>query len=73
MILSLNDDKPGMIGQMGTLLGAAHVNIAFMQVSRDVNKNTAMMIMTVDSPVAKPTLDMLEGLDGIQSAEFIRL
>ena len=73
MILALNDDKPGMIGQMGTLLGAAHVNIAFMQVSRDVNKNTAMMIMTVDSPVAKPTLDMLEGLDGIQSADFIRL
>ena len=73
MILARNDDKPGMIGQMGTLLGAAHVNIAFMQVSRDVNKNTAMMIMTVDSPVAKPTLDMLAGLDGIQSADFIRL
>ena len=73
MILAKNDDKPGMIGQMGTLLGAAHVNIANMQVARKPKTGNAMMIMTVDSPVEKATLQMIAGLDGIQSADFVTL
>lgn len=32
-----------------------------------------MMIMTVDSPVEKVTLQMIAGLDGIQSADFVTL
>ena len=73
MILAKNDDKPGMIGQIGTLLGAAHVNIATMQVARNARTGSAMMIMTVDSPVEKATLKMIEGLDGILSADFVTL
>ena len=73
MILAKNDDKPGMIGQIGTLLGAAHVNIANMQVARKPKTGNAMMIMTVDSPVEKATLQMIAGLDGIQSADFVTL
>lgn len=51
MIFARNDDKPGMIGQIGTLLGAGHVNIATMQVSRKKKEGTAMMVLTVDSAV----------------------
>lgn len=35
MLVARNQDKPGMIGQIGTLLGAGRVNIANMQVSRN--------------------------------------
>ena len=68
-----NDDKPGMIGQIGTLMGAAHVNIATMQVARDMDKGSAMMVMTVDSTVDKSTLQIVAGLDGINSADFVKL
>lgn len=73
MLLAKNEDKPGMIGQLGTLLGAAHVNIATMQVSRKEKTGTAMMVMTVDNPVERPTLDMITGLDGISSADLVRM
>lgn len=36
MLVARNQDKPGMIGQIGTLLGASKVNIATMQVSRNI-------------------------------------
>ncbi len=73
MLLAKNEDKPGMIGQLGTLLGAAHVNIATMQVSRKEKTGTAMMVMTVDNPVERPTLDMIADLDGISSADLVRM
>ena len=53
MLVARNQDKPGMIGQIGTLLGASKVNIATMQVSRNLKDGNAMMFMTVDSEVGK--------------------
>ena len=46
MLVARNQDKPGMIGQIGTLLGASKVNIATMQVSRNLKDGNAMMFMT---------------------------
>ena len=73
MIVAKNQDKPGMIGQIGTLLGAAHVNIATMQVSRVTKDATAMMFMTVDNEVNKETLKMILGMDGITDAYFVKM
>ena len=63
--------RPG--GRVGTRLGSADVIIAYMLVARKPKTGNAMMIMTVDSPVEKATLQMIAGLDGIQSAEFVTL
>ena len=71
MLVAKNEDKPGMIGQIGTLLGASKVNIATMQVSRA--EDSAMMFMTVDSNVNKATLDLLRGLEGIIKVDLVRL
>ncbi|WP_418377984.1 phosphoglycerate dehydrogenase [Acidaminococcus sp.] len=73
MIFARNDDKPGMIGQIGTLLGAGHVNIATMQVSRKKKEGTAMMMLTVDSAVDGTTLEIVRNLDGIVDAKLVRL
>jgi D-3-phosphoglycerate dehydrogenase len=73
MIVARNDDKPGMIGQIGTLFGAGHVNIATMQVSRKKEEGAAMMVLTVDSLVDKATLDIVRNLDGIVDARMVRL
>ena len=71
MLVAQNEDKPGMIGQIGTLLGVANVNIATMQVSR--KQDSAMMFLTVDNDVNKPTIDMLRGLKGILKVNFVKL
>ena len=72
MLVAKNDDKPGMIGQIGTILGVSKVNIATMQVSRD-KQNNAMMFMTVDSIVSKEVLSMIGGVDGIKQVSFVKL
>ena len=50
-------DRPGMVGTVGQILGAAGVNIAGMQVSRDRKGGHALVAMTVDSAIPSPVLD----------------
>ena len=51
LIIAPHKDQPGIIGQVGNILGAAGINIAFMQVGRKEVGGTAIMVLTVDSPV----------------------
>jgi D-3-phosphoglycerate dehydrogenase / 2-oxoglutarate reductase len=55
MALLLYDDVPGVIGRVGTLFGAAGVNIANMTVSRNREGGKALMAISIDSP-APPEL-----------------
>ncbi|HJQ05422.1 MAG TPA: phosphoglycerate dehydrogenase [Nocardioides sp.] len=50
------DDRPGMVGTVGQVLGAAGVNIAGMQVSRDTKGGQALVALSVDSEIAADTL-----------------
>jgi D-3-phosphoglycerate dehydrogenase len=52
-------DRPGVVGQVGQLLGAAGVNIAGMQVSRQDRGGHAVCVLTVDSAVPSELLDPL--------------
>ncbi|MCZ3386278.1 MAG: phosphoglycerate dehydrogenase [Actinomycetia bacterium] len=44
-------DRPGVVGELGRILGEHGVNIAGMQVSRDEQGGHALIAMTVDSPI----------------------
>jgi len=64
MLLLRYDDVPGVIGRVGTLLGAASVNIANMTVSRNREGGKALMALSVDSPAPAELLGQLrEGMD----------
>ena len=53
MVLLLYDDVPGVIGRIGTLFGAAGVNIANMTVSRNREGGKALMALArLDVPDA---------------------
>ncbi|QDR79153.1 phosphoglycerate dehydrogenase [Sporomusa termitida] len=73
MLIAENIDKPGVVGQMGTLLGAGKVNIATMQLGRKTTDQRAMMVLTVDSEVSKETLDFLGGIEGILKVRFVKI
>ena len=49
-------DKPGIIGQVGTLLGQREINIAAMQVGRTAISGNAVMVLSVDCPVPEDVL-----------------
>jgi D-3-phosphoglycerate dehydrogenase / 2-oxoglutarate reductase len=65
------DDVPGVIGKVGTLFGAAGVNIANMTVSRTRRGGQALMALSIDSP-APPELVRQIHLE-FDDARFISL
>ncbi len=63
------EDRPGMVGTVGRILGDAEVNIAGMQVSRNAKGGQALVALSVDSPVPA---DVLEEIRGAIDAETVR-
>ena len=55
------EDRPGMVGTVGKILGDASVNIAGMQVSRNEKGGQALVALSVDSPVPAEVLDEIRG------------
>ncbi len=53
-------DKPGVVGAVGNTLGAAKINIAGMQVSREAAGGKALMALTVDSPVSDSVTETIK-------------
>jgi len=49
-------DRPGVVGTIGSILGASGVNIAAMQVGRREAGGEALMTLTVDTPVGADLL-----------------
>jgi D-3-phosphoglycerate dehydrogenase / 2-oxoglutarate reductase len=66
-----NIDKPGIIGKIGTLLGANNINIAAMQWSRKGEK--AVSFVSVDGEVSDSILTQLRQSDGVLKASMFKL
>jgi len=71
-VLCLYDDVPGVIGRVGTLFGAAGINIGGMTVSRGTRGGKALMALTVDSPPSAELVERLRG-EGFDEARVIEL
>jgi D-3-phosphoglycerate dehydrogenase len=67
------EDRPGIVGTVGRILGDAQVNIAGMQVSRDQRGGKALVAMTVDAPIPGPVLDEIVREIGADSARQVDL
>ena len=72
LVLCRYDDVPGVIGRVGTLFGAAGVNIANMTVSRTRRGGKALMVLTVDS---RPPAELVERIraEGFDDARVVEL
>ena len=68
-----NIDKPGIIGRIGTLLGANNINIAAMQWSRNRKGEKAVSFVSVDGEVSDAILAQLQKSDGVLKASMLRL
>ncbi len=62
LLLIYHNDKPGIIGKVGTLLGNNDVNIATMQVGRKVIGGSAIMVLTTDKQTPPDVLEQLAKL-----------
>jgi len=66
-------DQPGIIGRVGTLLGANGLNIAAMQWSRNRRGEKAVSFVSVDGEVNDAVMNELRRAEGILRASMLRL
>lgn len=76
MALIQNEDRPGVIGLVGTEFGAAGVNIADMAISRRDTPGgaaTALMLLKIDGDVPDALLNRLRARPGILKIATVKL
>ena len=72
MLVVKNDDRPGVIGTVGTLLGNAQVNIADMDVGRAAAPGTAVMLIAPTAEIPDEVIASLRAAPGIISVTQLR-
>jgi D-3-phosphoglycerate dehydrogenase / 2-oxoglutarate reductase len=73
MLVIRNDDRPGMIGVVGTVLGGAGVSIRSMALEPTSEGNTALMVLSVDVDIPEEVASSLAQSSGILGVDRIRL
>ncbi len=68
-----NDDRPGIVGTVGTTLAKHNLNIANMSLSRNKAEGIAINIIELDSPATKGAMEELNAAPGILSTKAIEL
>ena len=73
MLVMINEDKPGVIGNVGRTLGEAQVNIAQFALSRDRKSGEALALVNVDTAAPAEVLDRLRRLPNVRSVHQVTL
>ncbi len=73
VLLCENDDAPGVVGNLGTVLGAAGVNIARISLSRTDDRRSAFAFLNVDSAPGPEVLERVRALPHVRSVKSIAL
>jgi D-3-phosphoglycerate dehydrogenase len=71
MLYVTNEDKPGFIGRLGTLLGNASVNIANFNLGRSTRGADAIALVQVDEAVPAPVLQEIRTLPWVKQARAL--
>jgi D-3-phosphoglycerate dehydrogenase len=73
MIVMCNDDTPGVIGKIGTILGKHGVNIANFALGREADRAVGVVIVDETEPIPAAVLDELRGVSAIREARIVRV
>ena len=71
MLYIVNEDAPGFIGRIGTLLGENGINIGTFNLGRRAAGGEAVLLLSVDSPVAGTVLEQARALPGVKTVKAL--
>lgn len=69
MLFIRNDDKPGLVGGVGTILGEAKQNIADFRLGRKEGASEAVCLVSLDAPLSDALFEKISKLPQIKSAK----
>ncbi len=70
MLYVNNEDKPGLIGDLGKLLGDNGINIANFHLGRS-SDGDALALLDVDQPISEPLLKEVSALSSVKLAKLL--
>jgi D-3-phosphoglycerate dehydrogenase len=73
LLFMYNNDKPGVIGNIGTLLSQNNINIARMHFGRETLGGRAISVVTIDTPATPQIIEEIKRLPNILSVKQITL
>lgn len=72
-VVTRHHDRPGMLGQFGTILGEGQVNIAGLALGRQSRAGEAVAVFLVDDAPGEQVLQRLAAVDGVVEARLVTL
>ncbi len=72
MLFIRNEDKPGFIGNLGTILGNAGVNIANFHLGRSPSNGHALALVEIDECCSDAVSSEITAIDGVIQARMMR-
>jgi len=73
MLVVSNNDKPGVIGNLGTTLGANNLNIGRLHLSREQVDKEALVVLTTDTMVSEDVLSKIRSLPNFISVTQLEM
>jgi D-3-phosphoglycerate dehydrogenase len=71
MLYITNNDKPGVIGDIGTTTAERGINIANMHLGRDIETGNAIALLEVDETPRDIDLDHMRSLPNINDVQYL--
>ena len=71
MLYITNEDKPGLIGSLGTLLGESGINVATFHLGRAKPGGDAVALLGVDQPINDAVLTAVRKLPHVAQAQAL--
>ena len=68
-----NEDTPGVIGQVGTILGEAKINIASFVLGRDDGQPLAVGVVNTDDTIPSKVVQKIGSIPAVEDARVVRL
>jgi D-3-phosphoglycerate dehydrogenase len=73
MLFMYNNDRPGVIGNIGSFLGKCSINIARMHFGRETAGGMAISVVSIDTPVTPAQLEEIKKIPNILSVRVVNL
>jgi len=73
LLILINEDKPGIVGQIGTILGQHKINIAGMTLGRTKAGGRAMTVLNLDEEVPEGIMKEISSAKHVIEAKLIKL
>jgi D-3-phosphoglycerate dehydrogenase len=73
LLIISNEDKPGVVGKVGTILGDNKVNIAGIYLGRQTRGGKAISIINIDNAISDKIINEIKKIPAIKEANLVEL